>query len=108
MRLTLLTLGPLFASALLLAACGSSSGSTDSTTDSGAPTLCTKTGGKVVQTYCSANPPFAEYTCANADNGNGICDPAPGEGSPGTPECVCPGGASACFDPVKGCVSTTD
>jgi hypothetical protein len=107
MRLTLLTLGPLFASALL-AACGSGSGSTDSTPDSGAADLCTKTGGKVVETFCSANPAFAEYTCASADNGEGICDPVPGEGSAGTPECVCPGGTSACFDPVKGCVSAKD
>lgn len=72
-----------------------------------AAALCTNTGGTVVQTFCSANPPFAQYTCASGENG-AICDPGPGETSPMTPECVCgtAGSTSQCFDPVKGCVAS--
>jgi len=69
--------------------------------------LCAQTGGTVVQTYSSANPPFAQYTCASGDNG-GVCDPGPGEPGPMTPECVCgsAGSTTQCFDPVKGCVAS--
>jgi hypothetical protein len=69
--------------------------------------LCTQTGGTVVQTFCSANPPFAQYTCPSGENG-ALCDPAPGQTAPTTPECVCPspGSTSQCFDPVKGCVAS--
>jgi hypothetical protein len=69
--------------------------------------LCTRTGGTVVQTFCSANPPFAQYTCASGENG-ALCDSAPGQTTPTTPECVCPnsGSTSQCFDPVNGCVAS--
>jgi hypothetical protein len=65
--------------------------------------LCTQTGGTVFQTFCSAKPPFAAYTCATGDNGNGVCGPAP----PSTEECVCHDslGVPQCFDPVSGCVN---
>src|SRR5262249_11865912 len=56
--------------------------------DAGPPAaaeLCTQTGGTVVQTYCSANPPFAQYTCARGENG-AVCAPAPGDPIPMTPE----------------------
>jgi hypothetical protein len=86
---------------------GSGSGSDAGPVDSGAPAeLCTRSGGTVVMTYCFANPPFAQYTCASGENG-AICDPGPGETTPTTPECLCAnGGASQCFDPAKGCVAT--
>jgi hypothetical protein len=86
---------------------GSSSGPEAGPPDaSAAAELCTQTGGRVVQTFCSANPPFAQYTCASGENG-ALCTPAPGETNPATPECVCgsPGSTSLCFDPVKGCVA---
>jgi hypothetical protein len=87
---------------------GSGSGSGSS---SGAAALCTQTGGSVVQTYCSAQPDFAVYTCTSAngspDNGVGHCLPA-GDGEPSAPECVCPGGEGACFDPVQGCIPVPD
>lgn len=69
--------------------------------------LCIRTGGTVVQTFCSANPPFAQYTCASGENG-ALCDPAPGQNIAATPECVCPSpdGTSQCFDPVNGCITS--
>lgn len=80
----------------------------DAGVDAGPPSaaavLCTDTGGRVVDTFCSANPPFGQYTCASGENG-AICDPGP-DASATTPECLCPGEATECFDPVKGCVST--
>jgi hypothetical protein len=64
--------------------------------------LCTATGGTLDQTFCSALPPFAAYTCATGGNGNAVCDPAPQT----TEECVCKDslGLPTCFDPVNGCV----
>jgi len=91
-------LASLVVSLLALAACGSNA---DSAT-SAIATLCTNTGGSVVQTYCSAQPPFAAFSCSNGITGAGICDPLPGESSPSTPECTCPN--SQCFDPAKGCI----
>ncbi len=85
-------------------ASGADAGSADAGALDAAATaaLCTQTGGTVVQTFCSANHPFAFYTCATHDNGNGICDPAPQT----TEECVCTRslGLDQCFDPVNGCV----
>jgi hypothetical protein len=78
----------------------SEAASTDAETDALAA-LCTKTGGNVVDTFCFANPPFQQYTCATGENG-AICDPGPGQ-SPTTPECTCPG--SECFDPLMGCTA---
>jgi hypothetical protein len=76
-------------------------GATEADSTDATAALCTMTGGKVVQTFCFANPPFAQYTCASGENG-AICDPGPGQ-TPTTPECICPG--SSCFDPVMGCTA---
>jgi hypothetical protein len=85
-------------------ASGTDAGSADAGALDAAATaaLCTQTGGAVVETFCSASPPFSAYTCATKDNGNGVCDPAPQS----TEECVChPSlGLAQCFDPVSGCV----
>jgi len=79
----------------------------DAGSDASAADLCAQTGGIVVQTFCSANPPFAQYTCTSGENG-AICDPGPGENTPTTPECLCgsPGSTAQCFDPSKGCVAS--
>jgi hypothetical protein len=80
--------------------------------DSAAAALCIRTGGSVVETYCSARPPFTFYACTSDLPCTAVCDPGPGDTTPMTQECMCSdlNGSGdrlcdRCFDPVKGCVS---